>query len=687
MTVFDILDRWASYVEYDPGQTRFNLMSNTYKGNRCCKKIEQLREFDPTGELSVMYAKKCFLDMCEESRVKLLDILRYPDGLKDEQDMWAMFHSDEVMASEKSVLDTINRLVEQVTHKQMIGQRDLDGERESLLSSVESVVDDLTKCRVDLFQRGSEPIGRITRFSACIHVFDLMADCLMALESAEDGIYLVYITNHGSSDGYFSFFIKSNGNILSINERQNEAYPGQHGNCRNGRWQDAKGLSLFPYSFIFSFAEMDYKGYASKYMIDSEQLSFLRLQPKAYMPLILAMVMLTQKYQGTSTEELPLMYSDALLSVNVDTALPGGSALAIPAGSQIALAHRGLTVSLSAEQVMDSAFGSRFDISARKTDGKDISETGYFAGTEDATLFTQLYGAGFHLDSDALLEANPHLKVLPADQLANASPNAEFIGTEARFEMLAYMRGREQLAEYIREQMFQEYLRFGGCDAVKSWYDDALKKNREAVMDLLRGKVLAVAAGTEQNVFSANMRDVSDAPYAYIAFGRENRELRIPLNEHPFNESRIKNGRSSLFCPVTGASSSILFFVRPRNWMELETLTGVEVPKIVKGWSVTGHHVTGNPILNATDAVTGVGTPFELDEAHQNQRYWTQGAWANYYFHHSNLYPDWPHRIPEIPVLDKSPRMDFAFVVGFSNRGFKQAFGLTTEQMSALKLG
>lgn len=171
---------------------------------------------------------------------------------------------------------------------------------------------------------------------------------LISLESAADGIYLCYIAEHGSAAGYFGFYLKSNGNLLSVNERVNEAFAGEHKRSRNARWTDEKKYRLFPYSFIMQFSEHDYKGYATKHIIDEDKLSFMELGSDAYMPLILAMVMLNQKYVGRGLDDLPLIYVDSLMPVNLKHIESGSQALMIPSdapslfltGSSSWISHR-----------------------------------------------------------------------------------------------------------------------------------------------------------------------------------------------------------------------------------------------------------------------------------------------------------------------------------------------------------
>lgn len=657
MTANDILNRWLQYAGVEESH---NLLSTQYKVQQCCRTLAKLQEYDPEHLFSVMYAKRCFLHICGEYSIKLYDILSDAGSLREERELWAMFHSPEVAQVETTLLNSVDSLVSRVTQQKQLGQRDLEKEKDVLLDSVEAVVDDIQKCQTDLYLGSDKPIGPISKFSTSIHVFERLAECLLALEQADDGIYLCYINNGGTSDGYFGFFIKSNGNLISINERQDEAYPGQHKVGRNGRWQDGKSASLFPYSFIFDFSDRDYKGYARNCMIDEEQLQFFHLSPEAYMPLIIAMVMLVARYTGLSGNSLGLKQTltDSMLECNLREPLPGKEqALVVPEYSAIVAAHEQAQVEMSAEDIKSPSFGKKF---ASRTPGKTYKETGAFGGTEDAELFISLYGDGFKLDTSSLLKANQgsHIQ-LPGD----ASPDAEFVGSKDRLEMLAYARGREQLAEYIRGQMFFEYQSFGGKAAVMEWYNNALLAHKEEIMQML-----GLAVTRYPHCSSKDLR---------IAIGGEPNHTYFT----PFNQTIGDRYNQKVLCPVTGNRCSIFFVVTPRNWKQIAALTGGEdtIPKILRGWKEEGHSISGNTFLDMTDAVTGVGTPFEHLEGHLNKRYWTKSQWHDYYYHNSSIYKDWSTREPEMPVQEVSPLADFTFAVGFSKIGFRKTFNATID--------
>lgn len=110
------------------------------------------------------------------------------------------------------------------------------------------------------------------------------------------------------------------------------------------------------------FSEHDYKGYATKHIIDEDKLSFMELGSDAYMPLILAMVMLNQKYVGRVLDDLPLIYVDSLMPVNLQHIESGSQALMIPSDSAIALSHREFQLDFTPEKVLDGLLADRYNI-------------------------------------------------------------------------------------------------------------------------------------------------------------------------------------------------------------------------------------------------------------------------------------------------------------------------------------
>lgn len=619
MTTYEILERWAQYTKFDPEQTRFNLLSSEYTLNRCNKRIQELlQDYDPTGTLAVVYAKDTCRALLKEQKLTLFEVLTDMDKYRETKDIWDMFCSQEVTDIEDTYLNAVDKLVQQVTGARMLGQRDLDAERETFFSSVDTVAEELHVgpggCNEELFRRGREfkPVGK---FSTHIHVFQRLADCLIALESAADGIYLCYIAEHGSAAGYFGFYLKSNGNLLSVNERVNEAYAGEHKSSRNARWSDAKKYHLFPYQYVMQFGEYDYKGYATKHVIDEAKLSFMELGPDAYLPLILAMVMLNQKYAGRMLDDMPLMYVDSLLPANLNGLKPSDQALMIPADSAIVASHREFHLDFTPEHVLDGALADRYNTGSPGAAGKPYNHTGYFSNRNQ--MMVDMYGQGFQFNMATLLKANRHLE-LPGGK-EDMTPNSEFVGDQERMELQAYYNVRKELAEYLRDRIHDEYVAFGGIEAVKKWWREALKKSAETIDRLAIQRFVSLPEDPDAPVFQP---DGSEDPLLRrITYCKGNFPSGNKIGyDQILNYGEGKWYPKTYYCPITNAKAGHFFVFKLADWREMETLIGEEVPKIIKGWRQSGHDYTGNPLLSPCDAVDAVGTPFERYQS-ANWRY------------------------------------------------------------------
>lgn len=650
MNPIEILTKWAEYIEYDPEQKQFNLLSSEYAMHKCGKNIETLsKEYDPSGTLAVIYARNTFLDYLKQVKVSLFDVMNKPESFIETQAMWNLFGSVEVQNIEDNYLQSLDSLVKQVIGRRLIGEGNLDDIRKPFCNSVDIIVENLAKCQEDVFLKGGA-IKELKFFSSHIHVFNSLAECLVALEGARDGMYLCYIRMNDTADGYFGYYLKSNGNIVSINERVNEAYAGQHKNSRNGRWSEDKQYNLFPYNFIFSFGDYDYKGYSSKHIIDDEKLSFFNLGPDAYFPILLAMAMLSQKYTG-KTLDAPIKYVDSLLPININRLSSAETALIIPEHSLVATGHKSLTIQFNDEGVLTGEYQKKFNW--QNNEDAHYTETGSY--TESGQEFVDMYGQGFHYDADKLLVANPHIRQIVSKNADKQELNAEFVGTQRRMEMEAYRNIREQLAEYIRDRMYEEYTAFGGAKGVRDWWNNTIQEQMTHIKKICVDKLLALYAGTTPNVGDGW---TSGEPEMLAAVSYE-RDTKWPkgygntiLNDRVLDTKWSYGDRKAYKYECldmeNGNICTQFFIFKPRNHEEIEAMLGAEVPKIIKGWQLDGHFGVGNSILHSTDKVSEVGTPFESREYQRNKRYSPP---------EKDRYHD-----------DSDPRMNFAFAIGFSKR-------------------
>ena len=113
MNAIDILARWAEYSDYDPEQKSFNLLSTNYVMNRISKSVAAINEFDPTGTMGVLYVKQAFEDLCKDVRVRMSELLEHPEEFREDMEMWSLLHSNDIVAVETELLDSIDALVNQ----------------------------------------------------------------------------------------------------------------------------------------------------------------------------------------------------------------------------------------------------------------------------------------------------------------------------------------------------------------------------------------------------------------------------------------------------------------------------------------------------------------------------------------------------------------------------------------------
>ena len=142
----------------------------------------------------------------------------------------------------------------------------------------------------------------------------------------------------------------------------------------------------------------------------------------------------------------------------------------------------------------------------------------------------------------------------------------------------------------------------------------------------------------------------------------------MPLPRNPHTGTVNKR---TYYDNETGTKCSQWFVFRPQHWEVLEAILGQEVIPIVKGWSRDRCNA-GNPLLEATDKVETVGTPFERNEYYANQRYWGTSRWREYYFRNTNGPTNWLNKKPpeSAKIADEPGNaiFDFYLATGFRNK-------------------
>lgn len=606
MTYLDILEKWAIYSEYDRDQNSFNLLSNTYGFHKVGKLIEMLlSEYDDTGMLAVIYAKIQFENLLKATKITVWDVLSNPEVYKAEKNMYELFNTSIITDAENEFIGKLNDIYLKITKGKLIGED--NGQRKQLLDSIERVVESINKCNVDLFMKHGE-IEKIQNVSTKLHIFNTLAECLLNIEKAQDGIYFCFISAGNSADCFFAFFLKSNGTIISVNDRIDEAYIGQHGNSRNGRWTEGKIDGIFPYDYIFKYSQHDYKGYATQYEIDEDKLDLYNLGIEVFMPIVISMLLIALKYSNKDIE-LPLHYLDSFLPEN--QLKIESHELMVIGDSSLVCNHNNVDLNFDNNKILSGDYAEEFEY----REDRSYKETGTF--TNYNQIMVDLWSEGFVFDTSSVFSTN-NVACLMDNESKSYVP--EFIGTEKRMRLQVYKESRMQLANYINDKIYAAWIEFGKTDAMKEWYRTALLENKDFLHKFFYDYENTVISGEEKPTHLGWVR--TDAITVYIIQGDTYPSGVMLSSDCIINCKRKGEHEWKWLCSVNDCVCNTWFVVRPRTWKDIEYLIGKECPKILKGWLRDGHRTSGNPLLDSTDAVETVKTPFEYRNQSYDDRYY-----------------------------------------------------------------
>lgn len=581
MEIFEVLNEFATFTKYDNEQKKFNLLSSNYAFHRAGKDIEMLLSgYDPSGALSAMRAREAFMDVTRNVKIPVYGWLTNPQIKKEIQEyaeMWGKLNDPEILAKEDAYINEMNQMVEKTIGIPMIGKREMEQERSQFMHSVIKVVEDLKKMQLDCYQSSKKPVNEIKKFHTRILVFERMGDCILHLSKESDAIYLCYISQHQSADGYFAFVLKNNGNIVAFHDRINEAFIGEHKNARNGRWTDAHMDRLFPYESVLRFKDHDYKGYAQTYIIDEEKLDFLKLGVDAYQPLLIAMIILKNKYEGISFESEPL-FLNTFMKPNLLATKVGKNELAEIQKNEIALRSIQYTCTLDPKII--------------------VTENGYnerFGMNTHSVPWVELYGEKFIPDLEAALAS--------FENEQDTSPMSEFIGNQERMDKEVYYEIRKQLADYIKNQMKREIdEHYNEPGAIEDyWIDRAIKKKNKFI-DLICKKVYQTAHPEEkwekdmECIDGIRQKDNGVIP-----------RKRMCNNDVGSNTAGWIYRTNEVLDDYNGAKCSIFYWFEPKDCKTMEIFLEEPMPKIFQGFGV--NHYNGNSLISAVDMVGELESP------------------------------------------------------------------------------
>ena len=632
----NILDKWAQYTQFDENRTKFSLKS--YQIHRIGKNIQQIMPYDPSGAIAVLYIKQTFTNIIDNSTINIATLLKNPNVLHEEQELYDLLQDPMMQALETTLIARIDKFTADILKTPLIGSIEKDKIKQMLHNSIAAIVDELDRCNIDVYTPAPAAMP-VTHFSSVIKAFNTTSECVLTLECQPDGMYVCYIRNNDTTDGYFGFFIKSAGTVVSINDRVDETFPGQHAVSRNNRWIKEKRVQIFPYDNTVNVNAWDYKGYATQTQIKNNEIDMLTLPTDSLLTLLFAMAAIANRYvyDGFDLQARPVKFIDTLIDPQRREKTMS-TALTVATDSAI-LAHADtFRINITEQNITDQTFVNSIS---------DKSDSVRCNFPKEQPVFALLYKDGFKLNKNTLFETKKAI---------GNTFTPEFITTNNTFDLIAYQRAREQLAHHIRKEMINELNRIGGMQSIRNWYQNALRANKDHIFDM--------CAKFDKNApfYDDISCVVTTHPFPFYLHGFE-------ITLAPFNEVNQRgDGKLGYVCPVTGQYASIFFVFSPSDDTAIKHILNCDtLPKLIQGYkaSRTCH---GNPLLDIIDPVTNIGTIFESHEIKHNRLLWTK---RQYKIHNETC---WSHDIiAEIPddkdLIQEETEYRFTFLVGFSKRG------------------
>lgn len=241
----NVLLLFSKFFDYDSERTRFNVNSWQYDVKKCGDTISTLLpQYDDTGHIACLFAYDFLVRYCQEQKVSLMDVIQKDGDIQEVLRLWNEFQII-------GIDDTLNSLNQSIAHiaselKQVKKIDSGSNEDSRLTDDVSEVINNIEILKENVWNYSGQTCTGFKKFNPYLNVRYSAAEAALEMEATpSDTIALYLITNHDTLNAYFSYFIKSDGNLIEITDRIDEAYAGQLKHSRNNRWLESKRFSIF----------------------------------------------------------------------------------------------------------------------------------------------------------------------------------------------------------------------------------------------------------------------------------------------------------------------------------------------------------------------------------------------------------------------------------------------------------
>lgn len=560
---------------------------------------EFANSYDDSGELTLLYLCSGCKAHIDDTIAPVGSILDNPDILKPYADCKALMESPLVNNCKRNLANKLSAIIAAISGKKLLG--DGDAVFSELDNAVDALVDEFPKLRFEVYMNSGHKIDGFNNFSSSVQVCNSLAEMLLRLEKSNDGIYVGYVSIPGTLDGWFGFFCKSNGNLFSYNERIDEAYVGQHNNLRNGRYVEGrKAFELFPYELCKFSDECDYKGYSTEIEIGENRNLFDMKDFSILIRTILSMAIISRKHAGRVLEGKEVVV-DSLLPSNLamlDGHFEDMKAIVKLDGSQLVKVESSFKKPQFEEEKVLAGF---YDEEFRYDNKHPKAETGWFHGVNQEIV--DAYGEGFKIDNEKVLVTNSSRRLL-----GDGNTEQEFIGSPERFRLRAYMEVKQQLANYVRKNLNEDFDKFGGIEKLKEWYTARLAERMDKILSYCSDVYAQWSIDKNKTCMEYGVADIQTPEggnFETIAHPRS-----VNISEKIFfasiHLSKFEDGK--YICPILHHTASLHFLFSFNTWKQVEEFLDCDLPKFCVGWRKNSLY-NGNYLLNVTDPVGNIVHP------------------------------------------------------------------------------
>lgn len=616
-----VLLSFSKYFDYDSERTQFNLNSWQYDVKKCGDTISSLlAQYDSSGQIACLFAYNFLVRYCQQQKVALMDVIQNDTNIQQIMQLWDQFQFIGINNTLESLNQNLARIASELRKVKEIGSYRTEDYMVS--DNIYEVISNIENLKENVWSYCTQLCTGPMKFNPYLNVRYSAAEAALEMEAAfNDTIALYLITNHDSLNAYFSYFIKSNGNLIEITDRVDESYAGQLKNSRNNRWLESKQFSIFPYSSLMNYYGSDYKGYPTFVEIRQRgPICIADLPDDQFQKVVLTMFLLSLKYKDVDLSDGEVVYSSDLLHPNTKSApdrdLP---MLWTPENSMLVTRSNLINIVPTRDEVLSPTYGVQFDSSQN---GKNWKRATFVEGSGEP--YVSLYGKDFMV---GLYEDYKNLPLLPigiagVDDFNRTDSIPEVIGSEKRIRMQAYIDQRTELAYYIRKQMYNEFKDFGCWDGLEKWYQEVLWGAQHNPSSPLWSYVYDKFDKCEDGMLKHNAIFPPDNRMSSLS---DNVLDHIFVDRHPYHvpTHRIINNYRELYPDCfpkdlqyldnfSQAKATCFVSIRPTSMDQIQELFGLtEIPKFLTDWRYHGHDSPGNSLLDAHDPMAMVGTPIE----------------------------------------------------------------------------